>query len=743
MIKRTLRFVRPAPLLVSLFIIWGVIYAVQTPLFEISDELWHYPMVKTLADGNGLPVQDPANVEPWRQEGSQPPLYYALMAAATAWIDTGDMERVRWVNPHTDNGLITPDRNNNIIIHLPDEQSQWHGTALAVRLIRLLSVLMGAGTVYFTYRLAQEVVPGQKALALAAASFAAFTPMFLFISASVNNDNLAILLSTAALWLLARWLRQPPAQPGWSHAALGLMLGAGALSKQSALGLAPLAGLVLLFANFCSGPDTRYAIRNVILQSLIIFGLAFLVAFWWYWRNGQLYGDWLGWNTFVQIVGARPQPASLAQLWGERVGFVLAYWGLFGGVSVPMPGWTYTTLNLAAVIALPGLGWGAARAIRAREVTLGKAAPWALLLAWIGLVMLGLIRWTGLTQASQGRLIFPAISAISTLVVAGLWQWQRGLPWLVVGFMALLSAAAPFTVIAPHYLPPPALSPAQIAGIPHRVDADFGGEMKLLGYDLRTASVRPGEAVHLTLYWQSLIAMDRNWSVFLHIVDNEGIIVAQRDRYPGQGLMATTLIHPGQTFADDYVVPIPASAYTPVQMQIRVGLYDLRDGTRLPTSTGGNAVVFGSLEMPRAEEAAPNSIRQNFSNIIELTSYDLGPRVLHRGDTLTVTLMWKALAPIKTNYSISVRVRDMYLNRWAVQDGWPRQGAAPTSAWRVGELLPDSYLLTLSPETPFGQHEVEVLVYDSTTLERLRLVTADRRLIDADSVLLSPIRVTP
>ena len=72
------------------FVLLSTIYSVEVPPFEASDELWHYPMVKTIADNWALPVQDPANVGPWRQEGSQPPLYYVLGALATFWIDTLD-----------------------------------------------------------------------------------------------------------------------------------------------------------------------------------------------------------------------------------------------------------------------------------------------------------------------------------------------------------------------------------------------------------------------------------------------------------------------------------------------------------------------------------------------------------------------------------------------------------------------------------------------------------------------------
>jgi hypothetical protein len=62
-------------LILVLFVILGTTYSVVTPIFEASDELWHYLFIKHLADGNGLPMQDASANQPWRQEGGQPPLY--------------------------------------------------------------------------------------------------------------------------------------------------------------------------------------------------------------------------------------------------------------------------------------------------------------------------------------------------------------------------------------------------------------------------------------------------------------------------------------------------------------------------------------------------------------------------------------------------------------------------------------------------------------------------------------------
>jgi hypothetical protein len=406
-------------------------------------------------------------------------------------------------------------------------------------------------------------------------------------------------------------------------------------------------------------------------------------------------------------------------------------------------------------VALVGLASGLVRAIVRRRVTLTDVALWGLLLAWIAAIVIGLIRWTSLTWASQGRLIFPAISAISTLTIFGLSgvgqlfpapnppASVRGnlLPGLVVTFMFVLSAAVPFTVIGPHYAPPPRLTDEQIAAIASRTEADFGGEMKLIGYDLHTDSLLPGEAFRLRLYWQSLIAMDRNWSIFVHVVDDQGIIVAQRDRYPGSGALATTLLQPGQTFADDYVIPIPAVTYAPAPARIEVGLYDLDDGTRLPLAQGGDALTLARVDIRARAGSVPNPVRQNFGHLIQLAGYDMEARVLKPGQTLNLTLYWQALAPIKANYSVFTHVRGEGEALWARDDAWPQHGEAPTSTWTVGPTIADAHALTLDPATPPGAYDVEVGLYEPTSLDRLQLIAADGRPTDADFLYLSKIRV--
>ncbi|UCC62356.1 MAG: glycosyltransferase family 39 protein [Anaerolineae bacterium] len=747
-------------LILILYLILALTYSVVTPLFEASDELWHYPMVKHIADHWALPEQDPEATDaeqPWRQEGSQPPLYYALGAALTFWIDTDDMPQVRWLNPHADNGIITPDGNVNLAIHTDREMFPWRGTALAVHLVRFASVLMGAGTVLFTYLIARQVLPGRKDIAVGAAALNAFLPMFLFISGAVNNDNLTWLLCSASLWQLLRMVNDPVKDPEKAHwprpldrrslVLLGLTLAAGVLTKESALGLLPLTGLAI-----SSVAWRRRSWRYFIEGGLITAGLVAAIAGWWYWRNLRLYGDWLGMDMFYQVLGTRANPASLRQLWGERFGFAMAGWGLFGGINVSMDGWTYDLLNWVAVISIAGLLLAALRtthrAIRNTHHA-SRTTPWAIFLLWPLIVLISWSQWARVTWSSQGRLVFSALSAFCVLMFHGLSQFvpRRATLWLGVilaGFLLVVAAAAPFAYIAPSYARPATLTDAEIAAISHRLDLTFGDRIRLLGYDLEATETRPGGTLHLTLYWQSIASMDRNWSVFVHLLDENDAIVAQRDMYPGQGLYPTSLWPVGETIANRYVLHLAETAYAPSAARLEVGLYDYLapKQERLPASAGGDNVRFGQIAVAPNPGDVPNPVRFNFGDRIALVGYEMDRRAVRAGETLTLTLYWEGLAKMDENYSVFTHVRGEGTQLWAQKDAWPLEGDAPTAAWQVGQHVVDPYPLTLHPATPPGVYDVEIGIYLAGTGERLRLITPDGRLV-VDYLLLSKVRVLP
>ena len=755
------------------FIILGTAYSVVTPLFEASDELWHYPFVKHLADGGGLPVQDPRIEQPWRQEGSQPPLYYALGALATCWVDTSDFAEVRWLNPHADIGVETADGNLNMVVHTERESFPYRGTALAVHIVRFLSVLMGAVTVLCTYLIALEIFPGQRTLAAGAAAFNAFVPMFLFISASVNNDNLVIPLCSLTLLFLIRLVRGDKLGIGnWELEfclLLGLVIGLGALSKASALGLLPLTALGLALSAWRRQNESVSRRFVWFLGSFItVLVVSCVVAGWWYLRNWLLYRDPLGLNTFVTIVGPRlPQP-TLRQLLGEWEGFVKTFWGLFGGVNVAMEPAAYWVLNALAILGLVGLMTALGRTLfshithHASRFTFHisrithRSSPIThhsllILLTWPIILFLALIRWTTVTKASQGRLMFPAISAIAVLLALGWSQWlprrhHRWLPGIVGGLMFVLAAVAPFRYIASAYAGPVLLSEAEIERIPHRLDITFEGKARLLGYETGAEETRPGESVEVTLYWQSLAGMDKDYAVFVHLLDENDLVIAQRDTYPGLGTYPTRLWRVGDAFADRYVLTLPPTVFAPCTGRFEVGLYDFASGERL-LATGpdgqplGDNVRFHQIAvLPREDSPLPNPVHFNFEGRIALVGYDLDRRTARPGETIHLTLYWRALAGMEEDYTVFTHVLGEEDRLWAQVDSQPQRGAAPTSSWQVGQVAEDHYDLTIKPDTPPDVYDIEVGLYLAATGRRLGVLDEGGRLLD-NRVLLSKVRV--
>ncbi len=767
-------------LLIAFFVVLGVLYSLVTPIFEASDELWHYPMVKQIADHWALPVQDPENPGPWRQEGSQPPLYYTIAALLTFWIDTGPMEAVWEPNPHGNYGEAAPDGNVNLVVHRPDEGWPWRGVALAVHLIRFLSVAMGAATVYLTYRLVLTLWPDREELALATAAVTGFTPMFLFISASVNNDNLVVLLSTLALVQMAR-LVQPALSPSATRSvcpylALGTVLGLAVLTKESALGLLPLAALALLLRGYreMDRPPTAKAIKEAggrVLRRLALVALpVLLIAGWWYGRNWRLYGDPLGLNAFIAVLGQRDVPADLAQLWRERYSFLAGYWGNFGGLNIPLPEPLYTLFNgllLLAVLGLFKAGWAKRLPNRRRPTAdhgpgtedRGLYPAGTIVFLWPAIVFVSWIRWATVTWSSQGRLVFSAIAVWSLLLVLGITAWfpARHRRWVlgaVGGLMGLVSALAPLVWIAPAYRPPPPLTEAQVAAIPHRLDVTFfhpaGGQLRLLGYAVEAdRPLQPGEKLPVTLYWEAVQPFGANYSVFLHLVNEDDLVIAQREGYPGMGLLPTRWLEPGRRWAEQRIIPIPETAYTPDTLTFTVGMYDFTTGERLAAVDRagreiGDHVRFGQVRLePPPGASLPNPLRVNFDDQMALVGYQMSRRAVHPGETVTVTLYWEALRPMSVNYAISAQIVNEAQVKAAQKDSWPQDGAAPTSTWQPGQVVEDPRPLTIAPEAAPGVYRLRVAVYrvdEAGELHLLPIIPTGGRL-QTDHLLLTPVRV--
>jgi hypothetical protein len=702
------------------------LYSFASPLFEVSDELWHYPFVQHLSTGGTLPIQHKGqtdDIAPWRQEGSQPPFYYAVAALITAPFDSSNWREIRRINPHSDMGVPTRDGNANAILHTSGESFPWSKAALAVRVARLVSIIFSTFTVLFAYLVACELfLSPHIELRIATMIFTTFVPMFAFISGSVNNDNAAIMFSTIGLWYAFRVLRNTRFEYKSAFIAGGIV-GLAALSKSSSLGLLGVFSLSAFFVAlklFQHHELSRSIVFSQLVKwCLILVGTTFLISGWWFIRNVMLYGDLLGWNAFLDVVGRRSPTANLLQLWSEREGFVWAFWGVFGTLNIIMPEWVYGLLNAIFLLAVFSF---ILRLIKPKLVFrpilnqslhfndkllifISYPTPQIVVsLFFVIITFLGLIRWTSLTPASQGRLMFPCLAIIAAGVSFGLYQWNRW--FLRVGclIIMLIGLVAPFMIIAPVYKRP-VTGWSQVLPLP--LNANFGeigksGMIELNAASATTPNLAPGNEVKLELNWRIISPLSKNYSLFVHLVDQNDVIIAQRDMYPGQGNIALSELTGNDTWSDYYVVRI-SSLVPPVKnVHWRVGLYDYVSGERLKLPDGKEWVAFGQSTI---QHNHTDQTLFHYSNGVALDRYTVPQTKLKSGTTYSVSLNFSNNNAImrqnQGNVNVSLQLIDDQDRKIAQKD--------------VPLLLQTKYQnieLTLASNSPNGVYRLLMVVYE-------------------------------
>ncbi|MFN2138795.1 MAG: hypothetical protein ACK2UK_22755 [Candidatus Promineifilaceae bacterium] len=126
-----------------------------------------------------------------------------------------------------------------------------------------------------------------------------------------------------------------------------------------------------------------------------------------------------------------------------------------------------------------------------------------------------------------------------------------------------------------HVIAPPAVDPSQ--GTP--VGAQFGDGIMLDA--METSVAKAGEALDVTLYWQALSQPTEDYTVFVHLLDEAGEIVAAHDGMPAGGQFPTSAWRPGIPVADSHSLSLPPDL-APGTYRLTAGLYLLETGERLP-----------------------------------------------------------------------------------------------------------------------------------------------------------------
>lgn len=118
------------------------------------------------------------------------------------------------------------------------------------------------------------------------------------------------------------------------------------------------------------------------------------------------------------------------------------------------------------------------------------------------------------------------------------------------------------------------------ASIQHPMKVNLGNIVSFLGYDLDTTEGEPGETLNLTLYWQAMKPISKNYTVFTHLLDSQNQIRGQQDNWPVKGARPTISWDIDEVIVDGYKIPIAQNA-APGNHHVEVGMYLLETMERL------------------------------------------------------------------------------------------------------------------------------------------------------------------
>ncbi len=251
----------------------------------------------------------------------------------------------------------------------------------------------------------------------------------------------------------------------------------------------------------------------------------------------------------------------------------------------------------------------------------------------------------------------------------------------------------------------------------HMTALDFNHEVRLLGYTLERGEVPAGRPLMVTLFWQAPHRISGDYTVFVHLLDEEGRKWGQQDMRPNDGGYPTTVWDAGEIVIDRYRPSVNPCA-PPGEYHLVAGLYSFITGERLKVlDTGLDFASLGHFQVaaPRdrslpSDVAPQNLLDAELSDEVRLWGYDRHENEAWPGDSVGLTLYWQALKDVKRDRTFVVSLSEKE-GGWE-QEIWRGEPVVPTSRWMAGDQLCDHHDLTIPLDTPAGRYEMTVSVTD-------------------------------
>lgn len=251
--------------------------------------------------------------------------------------------------------------------------------------------------------------------------------------------------------------------------------------------------------------------------------------------------------------------------------------------------------------------------------------------------------------------------------------------------------------------------------------ANFKNQVKLLGFD--SANPTPADiGASFNLYWQALDTFEDDYYVALRVCDAAGNLWGKQDRRPAGYNYPTLRWKKDEKLFGAYTVPLLAGAPAGDYF-VEVNFYTTSDQSGLDVLAPngapiGKTVKVGPIPVLPATKPATlaalniqNTISQPIGPLI-LLGYQLGRNKASAGESIPLTLFWRAdVAPAK-DYTLRVRFGDV------LSDPLPLASAQfPTSKWRAGEIVRGQYSIAIPATAKDGMTTLRLALSDGSELD--------------------------
>ena len=375
------------------------------PIWEAPDEPAHYHLAWHFTTYGEYPSPE------FNYEAHQPRTFYYLESSIIRILNKIDPELTRYRRPEE----------YPFTIRQPVRRFDWNDETYdffwAVYILRWVNLLFGGLALWLSWKALKQIAP--SALALAALALAALTPQYLHITSSINNDTLGALAGALLFYLVIRLLQEPNHWLGLMLIVLAILLPL--LTKLTMLPVSAAVLLVLGWKWLFGFQQKRWLLYSGLL--LLLSAGLFSVLFPELVRSAWSEIEW-------RLFGLRKNALTANYIQAVSSQILWTYWGKVGWLAVGLPWWTVQLLTGLGLIGMLLQAYHLIRA-KARALTLELwLAAWAIAL----FTLLAVFRNGLTTFATQGRLLFPAIGALSLLMIAG---WHDAIPPRVQGYLPL------------------------------------------------------------------------------------------------------------------------------------------------------------------------------------------------------------------------------------------------------------------------------------------------------------------